>query len=147
MKKKLLAALLAVSLLGNGALPVYAAQVNAEGHVMETLEIPADGKTVDMLPLRETADALGLTVSWDKAAAAVSVTDGRTTARVDTKENIYATTDGTEVCMDAKAERRDGKVYVPVSFFERFFFVTQSTGEDGTITLENSEIEEPTGWG
>ena len=95
MKKKLFAALLAVSLLGNGALPVYAAQVNAEGHVMETLEIPADGKTVEMLPLRETADALGLTVSWDKAAAAVSVTDGRTTARVDTKENIYATTDGT----------------------------------------------------
>ena len=144
MKKKLFAALLAVSLLGNGALPVYAAQVNAEGHVMETLEIPADGKTVEMLPLRETADALGLTVSWDKAAAAVSVTDGRTTARVDTKENIYATTDGTEVRMDAKAERRDGRVYVPVSFFERFFFVTQSTGEDGTITLENSEIKDPT---
>ena len=108
MKKKLFAALLAVSLLGNGALPVYAAQVNAEGHVMETLEIPADGKTVEMLPLRETADALGLTVSWDKAAAAVSVTDGRTTARVDTKENIYATTDGTEVRMDAKADDRKG---------------------------------------
>ena len=46
--------------------------------------------------------------------------------------------------MDAKAERRDGRVYVPVSFFERFFFVTQSTGEDGTITLENSEIKDPT---
>ncbi len=144
MKKKLFAVLLAVSLLGNGALPVYAAQVNAEGHVMETLEISADGKTVEMLPLRETADALGLTVSWDKASAAVSVTDGTTTARLDTKENIYTTTDGTEVRMNSKAERRDGKVYVPVSFFERFFFVTQSTGEDGTITLENSEVKDTT---
>lgn len=144
MKKKLFAALLAVSLLGNAALPVYAAQVSAEGHSMETLEFTADGKTVDMLPLRETADALGLSVSWDRETASVSVTDGTTTARVDTKENIYASTDGKEVRMEAKAERRDGKVYVPVSFFERFFFVAQSTGEDGTITLENKDPKDTT---
>lgn len=144
MKKKLFAALLAVSLLGNAALPVYAAQVNAEGHEMETLEVAADGKTVDMLPLRETADALGLAVSWDRADASVSVTDGTTTARIGTKENIYASTDGKEVCMEAKAERRDGKVYVPVSFFERFFFIRQSTGADGTVTLENKKVKDPT---
>lgn len=144
MKKKFFAALLAVSLLGNAALPVYAAQVRAQGHEMETLEVAADGKTVDMLPLRETADALGLTVSWDKADASVSVTDGATTARIDTKANIYASTDGKEIRMEAKAERRDGKVYVPVSFFERFFFIRQSTGEDGMVTLENKEVKDPT---
>lgn len=144
MKKKLFASLLTLSLLGNAVLPAYAAQVTAEGHKMETLEVTADGETVDMLPLRETANALGFTVKWDKASASVSVTDGVTTAYVDTKENGYASTDGEKLQMDAKAERRDGILYVPVSFFERFFFVTQATMQDGTIFLENRDVKNPT---
>lgn len=44
--------------------------------------------------------------------------------------------------MAVKAERRDGRVYVPVSFFERFFFVTQGTGEHA-VTLESREPENP----
>lgn len=144
MKKELFAALLAFSLLANTALPAYAAQVTAEGHEMETLEMTADGETVDMLPLRETANALGLTVTWDRASASVSVTDGATTAYVDTKENSYASTDGEKLQMDAKAERKNGILYVPVSFFERFFFVTQTTMPDGTIILKNSDVQNPT---
>lgn len=144
MKKRIVAALLAVSLLTAMPLPAYAAQVTAAGHTVEMLENTVEGKTVGMAPLREMGEALGLTVSWDRNTASVMVTDGKTTAHVDTKENIYTTGGGTEVRMATKAERRDGKVYVPVSFFERFFFVTQSTGEDGTVALENKEIKNPT---
>lgn len=144
MRKRMITALLAVSLLGGMPLPAYAAQVTAAGHTAEILETTEGGEPVGMVPLREIGEALGLTVNWDRATASAAVADGKTTVRVETKNNLYVTGDGTEVRMAAKAERKDGKLYVPVSFFERFFFVSQDTGEDGAVTLERQEADNPT---
>ncbi len=96
-----------------------------------------------MLPLRETAETLGLTVKWIGTDKTVEVADDVTSAKLHTNQNRYETAAKLPVELAAGAENRSGTVYVPCSFFEEFFFVEQKTDERGMITLTCKDVKEP----
>ena len=123
-------AALAAEPAGKSAAPVsYSLKVNGQTPDLSDLPRPIyeeDGSV--MIPLRKTAEALGLTVAWraDLHAAQVEdsvqsalVQDGSAAADFTGKLTVINLT--REETMPAAARIFQGYTYVPASYFEWFF--------------------------
>lgn len=93
-----------------------------------------------MVPLRQTAEALGYTVSWMPEEKAVRVEDviqwalvksGSQTVPFTGKLKIINLTQ--EVDLPAPVQTRKGVTYVPASFFEPFF--NEVVVKDGSVSI------------
>jgi len=123
------------------ALPVYASSVVVNDKFTIYTE---NNKNVDMVSLKEVSQALGLNVSFNKENGSIVVTDGVVTAFIDANENKYTTSGGVSVNLETNARNMNGEFYIPVSFFEKFFFIRQSKDIKGNIVLEKENIVQPT---
>jgi len=123
------------------ALPVYASSVVINDKFTIYTE---NNKNIEMVSLKEVSQALDLDVSFNKENGSIIVTDGVVTAAIDANENKYTTSGGVSVNLETNARNVDGEFYIPVSFFEKFFFIRQNKNNKGNIVLEKENIVQPT---
>lgn len=159
--KKLLTAILSLSLLGAAALPALAADpeppmdisspeliapapeedLTAPGYAIEV-----DGEQVNiracvMVPLRAVAEKLGFTVAWDNGV--VTVTGAERYVQLTIGENQYFAAPTEEGMMGASLfslscapHLLSGSTYVPVELFDALLGC-----EEGTVTLEGNTVK------
>lgn len=160
--KKLLAAVLSLSLLGAAALPAFAADpespmvvspgpeviapapeedLAAPGFAIEVDGEQADVRACVMVPLRDVAEKLGFTVTWDNGV--VTVTGAERYARLTVGENQYFAAPTQEGMLGASLFPLscapyvvDGSTYVPVELFDVLLGC-----EEGTVTLEGNTVK------
>lgn len=163
--KKLLTAILSLSLLGAAALPALAddgktpVAVSPESEITapeedsastSTFTIEVDGKQVNahpcvMVPLRAVAEKLGFTVSWDSGV--VTVTGPERYARLTIGKDEYFAAPTQEGMMGASLFSlgcapyvTNGATYAPVELFDALLGC-----RPGTVTLEGNAIKISTG--
>lgn len=158
--KKLLAAILSVSLLGAAALPALATgtepPLSSEPELIAPApeeELPASGFAVEvdgervnvracvMVPLRAVAEKMGFTVAWDNGV--VTVTGAERYIQLTIGENQYFAAPTQEGMMGASLFSLscapyvvDGSTYVPVELFD-----TLLGCEKGTVVLEGNTVK------
>lgn len=140
MKKKWIATIITLFMLVS-PFTVFANTILAETNTIEKWK-----QNVNMVSLTETAEKLGLNITYQKTTSninTITVTDGIVKANIIVEKGVYTTSDNMEVKLEAKPEIKEGNIYVPVSFFETFFFVEQNTKKDGSIELKNKEVTQP----
>lgn len=148
MKKKIIAVITALSMVIS-PFTAFANNISISAETKAIENVYAQ-QNVTMVSVKETAEKLGFTVTYKKNASnlnTVTVTDGIVKANIMLEKETYATSDYMEVKLEAKPEIKEGDIYVPVSFFETFFFVEQSTQKDGSIALKNKKVTQPTALG
>jgi hypothetical protein len=92
----------------------------------------ANESGVAMLPLRIVGEALGFDVHWDPAERVCTL--GRTiTVTADKDYYIYART--TPIELGTAPEIKDGRIYVPLSFFTKVAQLPTAEIQDGQIIL------------
>lgn len=163
--KKLLTAILSLSLLGAAALPALAddgktpVAVSPESEITALEEdsasasaftIEVDGEQVNahpcvMVPVRAVAEKLGFTVSWDSGV--VTVTGPERYARLTIGKDEYFTAPTQEGMMGASLFSlgcapyvTNGATYAPVELFDALLGC-----RPGTVTLEGNAIKISTG--
>lgn len=153
--KKLLTAILSLSLLTAVALPALAADSEppmvispAPEEVLTTpgFSIEVDGEQISaracvMVPLRALAEELGFTVVWEDGV--VTVTGPERYAQLTVGKDEYFAAPTQEGMMGASLFSlgcapyvTDGRTYVPVEFFDALLGC-----KEGTITMESSTIK------
>lgn len=160
--KKLLTAVLSLSLLGAAALPAFAADPESpmvvspgpeviapapeEDLAAQGFSIEIDGTSIDApahitVPLRAVAEKLGFTVAWDNGV--VTVTGAERYARLTVGENQYFAAPTQEGMLGASLFPlscapyvADGSTYVPVELFDVLLGC-----EEGTVTLEGNTVK------
>lgn len=160
--KKLLTAVLSVSLLGAAALPAFAADPEPPAAIAPAPELIApapeadsatpgfaievDGEQVAvracvMVPLRAVAEELGFAVAWDNGV--VTVTGSERYIQLTIGENQYFAAPTQEGMMGASLFSlgcapyvTDGSTYVPVELFDALLGC-----EAGTVTLEGNTVK------
>lgn len=142
--KKILAAGLVAALLGIGCaaaeeIPLAGLQVSytlrAEGRADTEI------RGILMVPLRETAEQFGFTVTWEDGAAVVS--DEKLRTRVTPGEDVYsvsAVRDGEQwvtepFSLGVPPALSGGTLYVPISFFQPLL-----TEEGKVVTFEGRTL-------
>lgn len=166
--KKLLAAVLTVSLLGAAALPALAAgteppMVISPGTEMvsstEDENLTATGFAVEiderqtyirarvMVPVRAVAEAMGFTVSWDDGVITVTGEERYVQMTIGTDQYFAAPTQ--EGMMGASLFElgcapyvNNGSTYVPVELFDALLGC-----KEGTVTLDENTVKINTGSG
>lgn len=160
--KKLLTAILSVSLLGAVALPALAADPEPPMDISSNPELIApapkedltapgfsievDGEQINaracvMVPLRAVAEKLGFTVVWDNGV--VTVTGTERYVQLTIGENQYFAAPTQEGMLGASLFSLtcapyvvDGSTYVPVELFD-----TLLGCEEGTVTMEGNTVK------
>ena len=160
--KKLLTAVLSLSLLGAAALPALAADPEPPVDISPTSELIApapeedsaasgflievDGEQVNaracvMVPLRALAEKLGFTVVWEKGV--ITVTGPERYARLTVGKDEYFAAPTQEGMLGASLFSlgcapyvTDGCTYVPVEFFDALLGCME-----GTVTLEGNTVK------
>lgn len=160
--KKLLTAVLSLSLLGTAALPAFAsdpeppvdvstnpaviAPAPEEDLTAPGFAIEVDGEQVNvracvMVPLRAVVEKLGFTVAWDNGV--VTVTGAERYIQLTIGENQYFSAPTQEGMLGASLFPLssapyvvDGSTYVPVEFFDALLGC-----EEGTVTLEGNTVK------
>lgn len=93
--------------------------IKVEGKSIENVYYLKDdyneGNPILMVPLREIAEALGMTVDWNDEMRTVILNDGIYSLQID--ENSYIKGKMMPVQLSAAPEIRDGLTYVPVEYF------------------------------
>lgn len=160
--KKLLTAVLSLSLLGAAALPAFASapkspadvsadpaliapapgeDLTASGFAIEVDGEQADVRACVMVPLRAMAEKLGFTVAWENGV--VTVTGAERYVQLTIGENQYFAAPTQEGVMGASLFSLscapyavDGSTYVPVELFDALLGC-----EEGTVTLEGNTVK------
>ena len=160
--KKLLTAVLSLSLLGAAALPAFASDpespmvvspgpeviapapeedLAAPGFAIEVDGEQANVRACVMVPLRDVAEKLGFTVAWDNGV--VTVTGAERYVQLTVGENQYFAAPTQEGVMGASLFSLgcapcvvDGSTYVPVELFDALLGC-----EEGTVTLEGNTVK------
>lgn len=160
--KKLLTAVLSLSLLGAAALPAFASNseppvdvsadpaltapapeedLTAPGFAIEVDGEQADVRACVMVPLRAVAEKMGFTVAWDNGV--VTVTGAERYIHLTIGENQYFAAPTQERVMGASLFSLscapyvvDGSTYVPVELFDALLGC-----EEGTVTLEGNTVK------
>lgn len=94
-----------------------------------------DENGVLMIPLRYTAEAMGIVVSWHEETRTVFATMGSDLSAVQIGQNIvFKNSDNIEMC--ANAEIINARTLLPLEYFEKTFgFKTEYTKETNTIKI------------
>lgn len=160
--KKLLTAVLSLSLLGAAALPAFASDseppvdvsadpaliapapednLTAPGFAIEVDGEQADVRACVMVPLRTVAEKLGFTVTWDNGV--VTVTGAERYVQLTVGENQYFAAPTQEGMLGASLFPLscapyvvDGSTFVPVELFDALLGC-----EEGTVTLEGNTVK------
>ena len=160
--KKLLTAVLSLSLLGAAALPAFASDpespmvvspgpeviapapeedLAAPGFAIEVDGEQANVRACVMVPLRDVAEKLGFTVAWDNGV--VTVTGAERYVQLTVGENQYFAAPTQEGMLGASLFPlscapyvADGSTYVPVELFDALLGC-----EEGTVTLEGNTVK------
>lgn len=123
--------------------PAAGGQTEGETVTLEQVETFVSGGCT-MVPVRQVADALGFTVTWDGEARAVSLDDGvlHTTVTIGTDRYWYASS--TAIGMSAPTELgaapeiRDSRTYVPLSLFGMLYGEGGAVMEGETLSFTRS---------
>ena len=96
-----------------------------------------DGNGVVMLPLRHTAESLGIVVSWHSSTRTVFLTTETELAAIQMGQNmIFKNSGNADIC--ANAVILNNRTILPLEFFEKAFgFKTIYDKETNTVTITN----------
>jgi len=108
---------------------------DVEGAVEEVEEV-----TVEMVPLRATAEALGFVISWNAELAMVSVSNDEVEYHLAAGSLFAVDADGQEFELEAAPENIDGTLYVPLSFFTDVLLGAPAAQE--TVAVDDETVEE-----
>jgi len=135
MKKKI-ALIATASALLLSAIPLSASaaatfKLNVDGQTVQFSDAQPykSGKDV-MLPLRQTAQALGLKVEYLPASKEAAISSPAGTATVKPGSNQALLGDATNVAFGADAAVKSNRIFVPLSFFERALGLRTAVHED-----------------
>lgn len=83
-----------------------------------------------MIPLRQTAQAIGLEVEYDQASGKVAVSGPNASWTVAPGSDQAAAADGSSVALRAQVVAKQNRTYVPLSFFEQALRLSTAYHED-----------------
>ena len=94
-----------------------------------------NSNSITMVPIRQYAEPLGYTLTWDGDTKSVILTkdDARFTVTVDVNEYLV---DNQMVPLESAPTNQNGSVYVPVTFFTKVLGASYSVDESGNIVIE-----------
>ena len=90
-----------------------------------------------MIPLREVCDAFGYKSIWNVTSYSVQIIGKNLTANVFVNRNNYIKNNQSPQTLESVPQIKNGKVYVPISFFTEYLNLLYSVDENGTITFTN----------
>lgn len=90
-----------------------------------------------MIPLREICDAFGYKSIWNVTSYSVQIIGKNLTANVFVNRNNYIKNNQSPQTLESVPQIKNGKVYVPISFFTEYLNLLYSVDENGTITFTN----------
>ncbi|XID90966.1 alpha/beta fold hydrolase [Paenibacillaceae bacterium WGS1546] len=133
MKKVSLFALALVLLLA--AMPLTASASDIKLRIDQEAVTFPDAKPYKngnhyMIPLRQTAQALGLKVEFDQASGKVAVSGPNASWTVAPGSDQATAADGTTVALRAQTVAKHNRTYVPLSFFEQALRLSTAYHED-----------------
>lgn len=102
------------------------------GEAVNSSPLYMNDEGVLMLPVRAAAEALGFKVSWNGAARSVVVGNASFTLG----RNEYAVSKSVSVSLETHSELKDGKTYVPLSFFKDVLNIENVSYEYGEVHLD-----------
>ncbi len=97
---------------------------------------------VEMVPLRETAESLGYTVTWNAEAKRVELVKGPHYTYVIAGENAYIFARMAPFELSTAPVIEEGRLHVPVEFFPAVLKVDQQGEEVGTFEGIITELSE-----
>lgn len=133
MNFKRIAALACAAVMTLSVTVFGAEEIKVNGSGLEKQGYTKNGKI--MLPLRETAEKLGYTVTWIADKNAAIVDSGTVRAGAFVKDDIYMGESGYESRFTNGVDMMDGSIYVPEDFFLCYFF-TKIDDENGLVNYE-----------
>jgi len=90
---------------------------------------------ITMVPVRQYAEKLGYSVSWDNDTKSVIVTKGSARFTVKVGVNEYLINNAIAP-LESAPTNQNGTVYVPVTFFTKVLGATYSVDTNGNIVIE-----------
>ena len=91
---------------------------------------------VVMVPLREIAEALSYSVTWNEAEASIGL---NTNEKMIIGSNLYTTAYGITVELKAPAVLVQGRTFVPLNFFTKVTMLNNAYVFEGSIVIDNGE--------
>lgn len=101
--------------------------LNGKKLVFDQKPIMENNRT--LVPLRKIFEELGCTVEWDNATQTATATKGRTTIKL-TVGDTTAYKNKAPIVIDAPAQKRNGRILVPVRFIAACFGVQTDWDEN-----------------
>ncbi|GAA3409635.1 copper amine oxidase N-terminal domain-containing protein [Paenibacillus hodogayensis] len=107
--------------------------ISVNGEALATSGYKKAGVSETMVPLRDIAEKLGMTVTWSEADLTAGLSKGEVRTSVKLGEDNY-TVDQKSLTLGVAPERTDSKTYVPVSFVSQVLHATVKT-DGGSIAI------------
>lgn len=143
--KRTLSVLIAALVFAVSFIPSYATNVSIDGKAVTFTEtsgapfVDQAGRT--QVPLRQSMEAFGCTVSWDAENKVAIVAREGTTVQVPVGK-LHIINNGNQVDTDTAALIKDGKVYLPIRPVLEAFGATVKW-DGSTQTVKVSTVAEP----
>ena len=111
------------------------AETPGTGSTATTAPAVDNANAITMVPVRQYAEKLGYTLSWDGSTQSVILTKGDARFTITVGVNEYLV-DNQMVPLESAPENQDGSVYVPVTFFTKVLGASYSVDMDGNIVIQ-----------
>ncbi len=94
-----------------------------------------------LIPLRTVCEGLGYTVGWDSKNRSVQISKGSFTTKVTPGKNSYAVGNSLSRELEAAPVFFEGRILLPISFFETILGATYSIDENETIIFSQYRLK------